>query len=151
MKKLLALMLAAALALSVAACGSKTPTKEDLRKDAIEVDLKEYSIAFVENSAAVKKEYGGAACTISGYVTNIRGDVSEVQMKWYQDKAFFTKEELERIDNKTAFASSAFFVYFVEEDDLVDLHLGDFITVVGQFDEDAQNLENSYLIENSGK
>ena len=66
MKKLLALMLAAALALSVAACGSKTPTKEDLRKDAIEVDLKEYSIAFVENSAAVKKEYGGAACTISG-------------------------------------------------------------------------------------
>ena len=41
MKKLLALMLAAALALSVAACGSKTPTKEDLRKDAIEVDLKE--------------------------------------------------------------------------------------------------------------
>ena len=72
-------------------------------------------------------------------------------MKWYQDKAFFTKEELERIDNKTVFASSAFFVYFVEEDDLVDLHLGDFITVVGQFDEDAQNLENSYLIENSGK
>lgn len=152
MKKLLALMLAAALALSLVACGgNKTPTKEDLLEDAVEVDLKEYSIASVENSASVKKEYGGATCTISGYVDNIRGDVSEVQMKWYQDKAFFTEEELERIDNHKVFATSSFFVYFAEEDDLVDLHLGDLITVVGQFDEDAKHLENSYLVENSGK
>ena len=150
MKKLITLLLAAALMLSLAACGGGgTPSKTDLLENAVEVDLKEYSIAFTENSAAVKKEYGGATCTISGYVDNIRGDVSEVQMKWYEDKAFFTDEELERIDDKTVFATSSFFVYFADEEDLVDLHLGDLITVVGQFDENAKHLENSYLVENN--
>lgn len=150
MKKLITLLLTAALVLSLVACGGGgTPSKTDLLENAVEVDLKEYSIAFTENSAAVKKEYGGATCTISGYVDNIRGDVSEVQMKWYEDKALFTDEELERIDDKTVFATSSFFVYFADEEDLVDLHLGDLITVVGQFDENAKHLENSYLVENN--
>lgn len=59
MKRLIALILAAALALSLAACGSSTPTKDEMLENAQEVDFKEYAIQYAENSATLKEQYGG--------------------------------------------------------------------------------------------
>ena len=97
MKRLIALILAAALALSLAACGSSTPTKDEMLENAQEVDFKEYAIQYAENSATLKEQYGGQTCTISGYVTNIRGDINEVQLEWHDGTAYYTEEEQARL------------------------------------------------------
>jgi len=149
MKRLIVLLLAAALSLSLAACGSSTPTKDEMLEDAKEVDFKEYAIQYAENSATLKELYGEQTCIISGYVTNIRGDTSEVQLQWHDGTAEYTEEEQARLtDNSMVLDASNYILicYIAEDGGITEIKNGEYISVVGQFDENGRKLEDAYII-----
>ena len=149
MKRLITLILAAALALSLTACGSSTPTKDEMLENAQEVDFKEYAIQYAENSATLKEQYGGQTCTISGYVTNIRGDINEVQLEWHDGTAYYTEEEQARLTDNSMVLDASNYILFcdiAEDGGITEIKNGDYISVVGQFDENGRQLENAYII-----
>ena len=74
MKKLLTVLLAAAMALSLAACGGESATAEDLQAQAEEVNLYDMNNAVMENLAAANETYAGKTVQVSGFIREIAAD-----------------------------------------------------------------------------
>lgn len=163
MKRLLALLLAAALALSLAACGGATITsKEELEKDAASISFKELVLTYEANKASAIDKYNNTNCIISGFVYDIGDD--SVTIRWVLDKsdADITEEELSEMFGEnadmatmmgTVFMAATFSldVKFADTDEIANLKIGDEITVIGnlvlQDDDgvDVNNIETAYI------
>lgn len=149
MKKLLALMLAAALALSLVACGggsgagdNNTPSggngdvtstdtpgggedstpsmsKEEMLEAAIHADLYEIHTACFENVLSAKQTY-------CGKVLNIQAEISEIKM----DSIIFTTGETD-------------IVVYLPEEDIAKLKSRQLVTIVGITNEDIVEETNT--------
>lgn len=146
MKKLLALMLAAALALTLAACGGggtgdttstnnpSTPDIENLLAEAQNIKLREIFSAYDENKLNAEDTYVGNTYQIFGFVTNIESEYCELEA------AFYTEERL----------SKTLKVY-LERDALKELHTGEGIHVVGtvsSMDSTGITMETACYVDN---
>lgn len=69
MKKIIALFLAVVMCLSFVACGTKTPTKEEMLQKAVEID--DYRTEMIENLARAEEKYVGNIYYITGLVSDI--------------------------------------------------------------------------------
>ena len=163
MKRLLALLLVAALTLSLAACGGASITsKEELEKDAASISFKELALTYESNKASAIEKYNNTDCIITGFVYDIGDD--SVTIRWVLDKsdADITEEELSEMFGEnadmatimgTAFMATTFSldVKFANTDEIANLKIGDEITVIGklvlQDDDgvDAKNIETAYI------
>ena len=77
-----------------------------------------------ENDARFSEKYNGKACIISGYIDDISGDHAVFQSDTYVS------------------------INFVNEEDLLSLNKGDFVTVIGIIDSNSgvTFLENAYYL-----
>lgn len=94
MKRVLPLILAAALTLSLAACGGENvsmPTKEELLETAQVVDYKELQSALQGNKVRAQETYVGNVYQYSGFVTAIEAEYVELDATIY---VYLSSEEL---------------------------------------------------------
>lgn len=152
MKKLLTLMLAAALTLSLAACGSgdKAKSKEELLEEAVELDWQTIAMEIAKNQVAAKKDYEGTICILSGYIDGIYNE-DYIELNWYSEvngvNALFPADW--GTSNEMFHAKSALRMD-LDDDDAAKVHEGDYVTVIGKLENVMVNgteLKNAYLIE----
>lgn len=155
MKKLLALMLAAVLALSLVACGggekNTTKTKEEMEAEAVAIsDIVEFSeiinstsrysdsdyreiyavkAKYEENPLVFASEYIDKVYYLSGYV----GDIS--------DDRFVLKVYPDNIANSDALMR----VYPAEQDELLKIKKDELITIVGTLVEKENQNNDKYI------
>lgn len=113
MKKLIALLLAAALALSIVACGnggsgentnSKTNTNDEVNEllnNAEELDLKEMNEEVLNNIASANSTYVGNTYKVAGYITEITGEycsISSSTSSQFSIHAYLNEDELAQLD-----------------------------------------------------
>ena len=150
MKKLLALMLAAALALSLVACGGdgeagdnntpgggdNTPTKEELLESATNVTIDTIEKEIHDNKLKAEQTYVGNSFIIGGFVRSVESDHCILSLEEYYSAVTTTI----RADLST--------------DSLVELKRGEWINIVGVIDslESAPvqhiTMKTAYFIDN---
>lgn len=111
MKRLLALLLAAALSLSLAACGSSTPTKDEMLEEATTIELQEILSLGNSNPAAADEEFIGNCYIITGYVVDIGNSNISLNVT---------------LDNND------WITVYLDKEELATIKKGDLITVVGR-------------------
>lgn len=163
MKKLIALLLAAVLSLSLAACGGeKTTSKEELEKEATTVSFRELALTYEANKSNAIDKYNNINCIISGFVYDISDDYITIRQVLDKSDANITEDELvemfgEDVDIATimgtVFMATTFSldVKFVNVDDISNIRIGDEITVIGNLvlqdndGVDSNNIESAYI------
>lgn len=125
MKKEIAFLLAAALTLSLAACGGgsselpeeTTMTKEEMAEAAIE--LSSDTLGEIEENIAKGAEYKNSYCIISGYIEAIHTDYCEVA-------PFYMNEGTETIGPDFLILNA-----YLPTDELASLEVDTQITIIG--------------------
>lgn len=101
-----------------------TKSKDQMQDDAVTLSLDTIASMNRENDARFSEKYNGKACIISGYIDDISGDHAVFQSDTYVS------------------------INFVNEEDLLSLNKGDFVTVIGIIDSNSgvTFLENAYYL-----
>lgn len=123
MKRLMALLLAAVLALSLAACGGGESNSEtnnndevnELLNNADELDLSEMNETVLNNMADANSTYVGNTYKVEGYITEITGEYCSIS---------------------SSVSSQVSIHAYLEEDELAKLNRYENITIVGQIEDD---------------
>lgn len=127
MKRWIALLLAAALALSLAACGGSDSGGEsnngtdnsnevnELLNNADELDLREMNETVLNNIADANNTYVGNNYKVEGYITEIKGEYCSIS---------------------SSVSSQVSIHAYLEEDELAKLNRYENITIVGQIEND---------------
>lgn len=111
MKKLITLLLAAALSVSLVACGSSTPTKDEMLEEATAIELQEILSLGNSSPAAAEEEFIGNCYIITGHVVDMGN--SNISLNVTLD------------DND-------WITVYLDKEELATIKKGDLITVVGK-------------------
>lgn len=114
-KKALSLLLAAAVALSLAGCGGSggSMTKEELLEDAGTITLDRLAREYTANSVNAKEEYTGKHSIIPGFIVGIQEDYCDLSLlNGWPAGGYFARA-------------------YLGEEDIKQLSRGDIIRVVG--------------------
>ena len=110
LKKIIALILVVVLCFSFAACGNKTPAKDELLAVAEEYSATDIQNDSIENIVSAKQKYCNKTLLLSGTVRNIKED---------------------HIELSASYGSNYMIDVYLSADELANLKSGQFIKVVG--------------------
>ncbi len=154
MKKLLALMLAAALALSLTACGGDTfsespsevpsapPTKEEMLQTAEHTTMESLNGAIFDNVVRAEDDYVGKAFIIPGFVDDITEDgcvLCDNESFRYFITAKLPTDELKTLDSGDLVSVVGLVSEFEEGESAA--------TAFGSYPEYYVTLDNAYLVD----
>lgn len=151
-KSIIFTVIAVALMLSMTACGGSKMTKDEMLKDAVELEWKTVALEVSKNQVAAEQKYQGTICKMTGYIGRIY-DADYIELEWYSDDDPPVFEEGWGDETEMFLAKSALRMD-LEDEDAAKVLKGDAVTVVGRLDSimvNGTHLNNAFLVEKEEK